>query len=140
MNISESTDLFKLLRWLGADPHDVRAGAFRPERPTDEDAASALLRLGQRAGVRLQLPVYDHEAAEAFERLRARLAAADSDGAAQAVCHALDRHERHHGGSIPWPSVRQPLEGWRAARARHPEPAGLCHLDGEHYDTPGAST
>lgn len=40
---------------------------------------------------------------------------ADSDGAAQAVCRAIEAHCAK-GGGIPWPAIRSPFAEWQAAK------------------------
>lgn len=112
MSITEANALLKVLDWLGYR-HQV-AGAFLVEEVPDDDAAAALTGLAQVATARLQLSVDVDEVARAVQRLSGRLAGAESDGAAQAVCQALARHVAK-GGSIPWPSIERPFAQWQAA-------------------------
>lgn len=104
MNVSESIAVTHLVAWLANPDSDP------------EGAKVALTELAKRAHACLAAGS-DRitEAPAAIDRLVGRLAAADSDGAAQAVCEALARHEAH-GGSIPWPTVRQPFADWRVAK------------------------
>lgn len=123
LTVSEASAVFDLLHWLG---HHVLE-----ERAVDDDrAAAALALLGDHAGKTLQLPVQPSEARQALERHAGRLAGADSDGAAQAVCRALESHAQHSGG-IPWPSIRRPYEAWQAAHAAADPPPPAVEIDGQ---------
>lgn len=83
-----------------------------PDNPSTREHAVKLL-------VQLQAELDEvHRNADGLvAKVRGMEAAAESDGAAQAVCRALVIHEAH-GGSIPWPSVRRPFEEWQIAHAR----------------------
>ncbi len=105
MTITEANAVLALLDWLAGKPNS--AGRVI----TAGEAASHLELLADRAGKALQVAPDRSIPARIVERL----AAADSDGAAQAVCRAMEAHTTH-GGSIPWPSVAKPLAAWRAAQ------------------------
>lgn len=111
LTVSESAAVFTVLRWLSGRRE------FGTPIPTDRDVVAALTLLGERAGQRLQLSPGRVELA----RISERLTAADSDGAAQAVCEALGVHIAH-GGSIPWPSIRRPFEEWAVMQPARSEP------------------
>jgi hypothetical protein len=126
LTVTESSAVFDLLHWLGHHPTRDVAKVV-----TDDEAAAALALLADHAGRRLQLPVRPDEVRQALARLGGRLAGADSDGAAQAVCRAIEGHVAHSGG-LPWPSLRRPFEAWQEAHARcAPEPPTASELDGQ---------
>ncbi len=106
LTVTESQAVFVLLDWL--------AGAVPPwdGGEIERGAIESMELLGAHAGKTLQMVSDERLPGRVVERLRA----ADSDGAAQAVCRALDAHKRH-GGSIPWPSVSGPFADWQAMHA-----------------------
>lgn len=108
VTVSEASAVFDLLHWLGVHP-------LGEQLVDDDRAARALELLANHAGKTLGIGVQPGEARQAIDKLAGRLAAADSDGAAQAVCRGLATHIQH-GGSIPWPTIRRPLEDWETRR------------------------
>lgn len=105
MNVGESIAVGRVIDWLANPDSDP------------EGATTALGFLAGRADACLHAGRTETEVPGIVERLTGRLAAADSDGAAQAVCRGLDTHVVH-GGTVPWPTVRRPFEEWQAIQAR----------------------
>lgn len=105
LTVTEAQAVCDLLAAL--DPIGIRNDA----RPEPERVAKAVEFLAARAQKTLMAgPLVDPK------RIVGMLAGAESDGAAQAVCRAIDDH-LGHGGSLPWPSIRKPFEAWQAAHA-----------------------
>lgn len=116
MNVSEANAYQSLLRWLV----DVEASDA-----ADDPAVTDIAWLAGRAHETL---ADGHTVVTASEQvvpkvlehrdlvrraLAGLVAAQESDGAAQAVCRALADHQAH-GGSIPWPTIRNPFDEWAA--------------------------
>lgn len=107
MNISEANAVNALLRFL-ADPE---ASLY-----DEQKVAEQVTFLAGRAHTALGAGPSEAEVRDlTWPRIAGRLRAADSDGAAQAVCAALAAH-KSHGGAIPWPSIADPLEVWELHR------------------------
>ncbi len=107
LTVTESQAVFDLLRWLADTPrHD---GFARVERKvSDDEALEALAILATAAGRRLQLSPDTKLPALIVERLQA----ADSDGAAQAVCRAIEDEAGRRGHSLAdW--IGGAMETWR---------------------------
>jgi hypothetical protein len=111
--LREAAAVNVLLRWLAGKPNGA---AGRPV--PDDEAIDAMDLLAQGAAYRFQVAP-DGISARIVERLRA----AASDGAAQAVCRALDEHS-----TVPW-NVQGPLEEWRAIRRRVPDDVDQVHAE-----------
>jgi hypothetical protein len=103
VNIGEANATYLVLGWL-------RRLTITSDPDIGHEEIDALRFLTERAYKTLAAAAPELDPLAVVERLRA----ADSDGAAQAVCRALAAHEAH-GGSIPWPSVRGSFEDWQAA-------------------------
>lgn len=106
LTVTESQAVFDLLNWLADTPrHD---GFARERRVSDDHAVEALGILATAAGRRLQLSPDDTLPALIVERLQA----ADSDGAAQAVCRAIEDEADRLGLSLAdW--IAGAMETWR---------------------------
>lgn len=130
MNISEANALNRVLDWLA----DLEAGE-RSESPFAMTAADQLVWLAGRANKALGA---GHSVSTASERVVPKLlehreqarralaglaAAQESDGAAQAVCRAIQSHLAHNG-SLPWPSIRRPFEEWQTVQTVQAAEAG----------------
>jgi hypothetical protein len=111
LTVTEAQAVFELMHWL-ADTPLWRAGDQAP-KVSDERALEHLQLLAQHAGRRLQLTI----PTEHLERAIGHHQAAESDGAAQAVCRAIDAHLAHNG-SLPWPSIRRPYDEWAEIQGR----------------------
>ena len=98
---SDSRAVIDLLSWLAEEP------SWDGGRVRDTRAIDAMAHLATAAGV---------DGMATIAHIVERLQAADSDGAAQAVCRALDEHSST-GGRIPWPSVLQPFLRWKDVQA-----------------------
>lgn len=127
MNISEANATYRVLGWL-------RRLTITGDPEVRREEIDALRFLTERAYKTLAAAAPELDPLAVVERIRA----ADSDGAAQAVCRALAAHEAH-GGSIPWPSVRGPFEDWRAAHAAAGEGERPGPLDPEDDRRPPTS-
>jgi len=132
LTVTEANAVFDLLHWIGGHqvaPNGELVDTRCPVTPAE--AADALALLGEHAGARLQVTVRPAEARQAVQRLAGRLAGADSDGAAQAVCRGIATHLAHNG-SLPWPSIRRPYDEWVAAHDAAAEPpVPRVELDGQ---------
>ena len=104
MTASERNAVLVLFEWLA-----------KPGRISDEAAERAVRVLVDEAA--RCLPA---RPPSPFDAIRQRLAAADSDGAAQAVCRAMAAEEPRLL-FIPQP-YRRPFEEWKATRARQETP------------------
>ena len=110
LNIGEANALVTVLSWLDGRPQTRGIGEIRPA--SSAEAADALHLLARSAGKALLSPgSVCQQADDAMVRAAARRAGEDSDGAAQAVCHALAEHVAY-GGTIPSSSIR-PLDDWQ---------------------------
>lgn len=107
LTVTEANAVFDLGRWL-ADTGYPLGG-----KVSDVHAVECMEILAAAAGRRLQVAPDAKLPALIVERLRA----ADSDGAAQAVCRALDawRHEFDRVWNVPQP-IRDAHETWRRAQ------------------------
>lgn len=102
LTVTESQAVFDVLGWLAGSP-EPGFTAIEAVDAMEVLEAGAYKRMLCRPGG--DLPA----------RIVERLAAADSDGAAQAVCRAIEAHCAK-GGGIPWPAIRSPFAEWQAAR------------------------
>lgn len=102
LTVTEAQAVVVLLDWLADKPR------YAGSKTSDAEATSAMIILGEAAGRRLQLSPDTKVPALIVERLRA----ADSDGAAQAACRAMDLWDKNGYGQAPGPIAR-PLDEWR---------------------------
>lgn len=102
LNVTESQAVFDLLRWLAQ--HENYRGELLP----DSEAIEAMEILAKAAGRRLQIGPDAKLPALIVERLQA----ADSDGAAQAVCRAIDAAVRREDRKIDHRLIRAAFEVW----------------------------
>jgi len=87
------------------------------EERGDPEVEAAIQTLIAGANKRLSAGARPEEAPTITRRIADRLQAADSDGAAQAVCRGLATHTSH-GGTIPWPLISGPYGDWKEVADR----------------------
>lgn len=107
-----------VLSWL--DIHDDTI----ERAPVDPEALeAALFALADAAEAKLHSGVDGDDVARCFPAVLERRRGQESDGAAQAVCRAIQSHVAH-GGSIPWPSISKPWGEWCDVQHRSAEVDG----------------
>lgn len=106
LTVTEANAVLALTRWLSGVPVDFG------HQVTEAEAIEAMELLADHAGRTLQISPDRSRPARIVQRLRA----ADSDGAAQAVCRAIEEEARRQspeGRSLRHDSIREPFEAWR---------------------------
>lgn len=109
LTVADAEAVVDLLCWLAGSP------SYDGTLVREARAIDAMWHLATAAT--MALDPFPPAVAVTAHRIVERLRAADSDGAAQAVCQALHEHDRH-GGRIPWPSVLKPFLEWEQLQDR----------------------